>query len=128
MNTTRKTAGALVLTMLAGAAAAQPGGVQGDWIVQGGQAKVRIAPCAGQPSQMCGQLINPKTGAVVKGEPFITGFKPAGPNRWGGGKIRNPQDGKTYNSKMALNADGALAVSGCVLVVCKAQTWKRAPQ
>jgi uncharacterized protein (DUF2147 family) len=30
-----------------------------------------------------------------------------------GGKIRNPQDGKTYNSKMAINPNGTLSVSGC---------------
>jgi uncharacterized protein (DUF2147 family) len=75
---------------------------------------------------MCGRLVNPKTGAVAKGAPFITGFKAAGPNKWNGGKIRNPQDGKTYNSKMSINPNGTLSVSGCVLVVCKAQTWTRA--
>lgn len=124
MTTKMLTTGVLATAMLAGAAQAQQG-VQGDWMTQGGQAKVRIAPCDGQPAQLCGRFVNPKTGALAK-TTFLTGFKSTGANKWGGGKIANPQDGKTYNSKMALNADGTLSVSGCVLVVCKAQTWRRA--
>lgn len=119
------TIAAAAATLLAGAASAQQG-VQGDWLTEAGQAKVRIAPCSGQPAQLCGRFVNPKTGALAK-TTFLTGFKPTGANKWGGGKIANPQDGKTYSSKMTLNPNGTLSVSGCVLVVCKAQTWKRAP-
>ena len=122
--TVRILAGVLLLAASAGAAQAQ-GGVQGDWMTEGGQAKVRIAPCPGQPAQLCGRFVDPKTGALAK-TTFLTGFKPAGPNKWGGGKISNPQDGKTYNSKMALNPNGTLSVSGCVLMICKGQTWRRA--
>ena len=124
MKTRMMAAATLVAALSAGAAAAQSG-VEGDWMTQGGQAKVRIAPCTGQTAQLCGRFVNLKTGALAKGD-FITGFKAAGPNRWSGGKIRNPEDGKTYKSKMALNHNGSLSVSGCVLVVCKAQTWTRA--
>lgn len=125
---TSKTIAAVALAtgLLATGAAAQGGGIQGDWMTQGGQARVRIAPCAGQPAQLCGRFVNPKTGAVAKGAPFLTGFRPTGANKWGGGKIANPQDGKTYNSKMSLNPNGTLSVSGCVLAFCRAQTWARA--
>lgn len=116
---------AAVTALAAGAASAQSG-IQGDWMTQGGEGKVRIAPCAGQATLLCGRLINPKTGQMAK-TTFLTGFKPTGANKWGGGKIANPQDGKIYNSKMALNPNGTLSVSGCVLVICKAQTWTRAP-
>ncbi len=110
---------------MAGTAAAQ--GVQGDWWTEGRRAKVRIEPCAGQAGQLCGRFVNPKTGALAKGAPFLTDFKPAGRGRWSGGKIRNPEDGKTYSSKMSINSNGSLSVSGCVLAVfCKAQTWTRA--
>ena len=120
-------AATLAAVLTAGAVWAQAGGVQGDWMTEGGEGKVRIAPCPGQPAQLCGRLINPKTGAFAKGEPFITGFRAAGANRWTGGKIRNPKDGKTYQSKMSLTPGGALKVSGCVLMICQAQTWTRAP-
>ncbi|MBW3558553.1 MAG: DUF2147 domain-containing protein [Proteobacteria bacterium] len=118
-------AGVLAAAAIASAAEAQQG-VQGDWMTEGGQAKVRIGPCEGQPAQLCGRFVNPKTGGLAK-TAFLTGFKPSGANKWGGGKIANPQDGKTYNSKMTLNPNGTLSVSGCVLVICKAQTWRRAP-
>ena len=124
MNTKILALAVLTTAVLASTAQAQQG-VQGDWMTQGGQAKVRIAPCEGQPAQLCGRFIHPKTGALSK-TAFLTGFKPNGTNKWGGGKIANPQDGKTYNSKMVLNPNGTLSVSGCVLVVCKAQTWRRA--
>ena len=42
-----------------------------------------------------------------------------------GGKIYDPNSGKTYDSKIGVNANGTLKVEGCVLVVCQAQTWKR---
>ena len=126
MKTKAAAVAVLLATLAGGAAHAQAQtGIVGDWMTQGGEGKVRIAPCAGQPAQICGRLINPKTGAPAKSV-FLTGFKPAGTNKWGGGKIANPQDGKTYSSKMALNPNGTLSVSGCVLGFCKAQTWTRA--
>jgi uncharacterized protein (DUF2147 family) len=41
---------------------------------------------------------------TILGLPLITGFKPNGAGKWNGGKIYNPQDGKTYNSKLELDA------------------------
>lgn len=137
----------LVAGPLAGAAAAQPASIQGDWVTEGGWATVRIAPCQSQASRLCGRIVslkqpNDKTGRpkrdtanmdpklrdrTVVGMPFITGFKPGGSGRWTGGKIYNPGDGKTYASRLALNPNGTLRVNGCVLVICQGQTWTRAP-
>ena len=36
---------------------------------------------------------------------IISGLKPLGENRWGGGKFYNPDDGKTYNVVAALVSD-----------------------
>ena len=126
----------------AGAQGAAGRGVLGDWKTEGGDATVRIAPCPGNANTVCGNFVGFKGGGAnardaknpnpalrsrpLIGMPFVTNFKPAGANRWNGGKIYNPQDGKTYNSKMALNPNGALTVNGCVLVVCQGQTWTRA--
>jgi uncharacterized protein (DUF2147 family) len=42
------------------------------------------------------------------------------------GTIYNPQNGKSYRSKMALAADGTLKVSGCVAIFCQTQIWVKA--
>ena len=120
--------------------------VEGDWIVEDRSGWVRIAPCAGDATRLCGTIVampqpNDASGQrkrdvknpdptlrsrTILGLPLITGFKAAGPGKWAGGKIYNPQDGKTYASKLELTGDGRLKVSGCVLVLCKTQIWTRA--
>lgn len=133
-----------VLAMASSAQAADP--VEGLWLVQSGTAKVRVSPCASDKSKMCGQIAwlknpNDKAGKPLKdannpdagqrnrpivGLLMIRDFKPAGPGRWTGGKIYDPNSGKTFGSKMSANPDGSLKVEGCIAVVCQAQTWKRA--
>jgi uncharacterized protein (DUF2147 family) len=123
------------------ALAADP--VEGDWLVQGGSAKVRIAPCAGKPDRLCGVftwLKSEKPGQVVRdaenpdpalrsrplvGSIFIRDFRRVEAGRWTGGKIYSPEEGKTYDSKMRINPDGTLKLEGCVLVICQKQTWRR---
>lgn len=135
-------AGAL-LAMASSAQAADP--VEGLWLVQAGNAKVRVSPCAADRAKMCGQITwlknpNDKAGQPLKdarnpdaaqrnrpivGLLMIRDFKQVGPGRWTGGKIYDPNSGKTYGSKITANADGTLKVEGCIAVVCQAQTWKR---
>lgn len=137
----RSTLFAAVLALSATPAlAADP--VEGEWLTQAGSAKVRISPCAGRPDRMCGLISwvrNPAEARAsdqnnpdpslrarpIMGLPLIRDFKPAGPGRWTGGKIYDPNSGKTYDSKMRVNPDGTLKVEGCVLMVCQAQTWRR---
>ena len=124
------------------AAAAATDYVSGDWSA-GGQTVVRIGPCAGAPAQRCGLIVAmangkdgrpPRDGAnpdpklrsrPLVGLPLIFGFRAADGGRWTGGKIYNPDDGKTYDAKIEPGPDGTLEVSGCVLFLCKAQTWRR---
>jgi uncharacterized protein (DUF2147 family) len=47
-----------------------------------------------------------------------------GDGEYSGGKIWAPDRDKVYSSKMALSGE-TLEVSGCVLVVCRAQSWTR---
>ena len=144
MKTTIWMAAAAVATLGAGAAQAQS--AEGTWLVQAKNGHVRIAPCPGAAGTLCGNLVwlkepndasgKPKVdannaNAALRGRPvlnlpMITGMKPNGAGKWSGGKIYNPEDGKTYNSKMELQANGNLKVSGCVSVICKAQTWTKA--
>ena len=131
---------AAVLTLTAAPAlAADP--AEGEWLTQGGSGKVRIAPCPGQAGKLCGAISwlrpadakatdanNPdpklKTRPIL-GMPMLWGFKAAGPGKWTGGKIYDPNSGKTYDSKISVKPDGTLKVEGCILMVCQAQTWKR---
>lgn len=61
----------------------------------------------------------------LMGIQMIWGFK-SEDGKWVDGKIYNPNDGKIYDSEMALNDDGTLALKGCVWIICKTQTWTRA--
>ena len=131
------TAATLAVAIASPALAADP--VEGLWLVQAGTAKVKVAPCARDKSRMCGQVAWLKTPGAkdannpdaslrsrpIMGMLMIRDFKSAGPGKWTGGKIYDPNSGKTYGSKMNANPDGTLKVEGCVAVVCQAQTWKR---
>ena len=124
------------------ALAADP--IEGDWMV-GTTTRVKIAPCAARAERMCGVIAwmknpNDKAGqplrdtqnpdATLRNRPivgiaFIRDFKRVAAGQWTGGKIYDPNSGKTYDSKVRLNPDGTLKVEGCVLVICQAQTWRR---
>jgi uncharacterized protein (DUF2147 family) len=112
----------------------------GNWLVEGGTAIVAIGPCG---PNICGRISrilqrepgwngadvnnpDPKLRTrPVLGLPILTGFKRAGTGL-SGGRIYDPNSGKTYRSKVSLNPDGSLKVSGCIAVFCRAQRWTRA--
>ncbi len=136
-------AATLALAAATAAHAADP--VMGDWMTQGGGAKVRIAPCASDGAKACGTIVwmkNPKDkagalqkdvnnpdpaqrGKTLMGLQMIRDFKPAGPGKWTGGKIYDPGAGKTYGSKINANPNGTLKVEGFIGPICQAQTWTR---
>jgi uncharacterized protein (DUF2147 family) len=151
MNRLRILAASLAATGLAFGHAAQAAPAAdptfGDWLTATGDGKVRVGPCAADPAQACGALVwmkppadappgaphdanNPNPALRARplvGVLIISDFHREGPGRWIDGKIYDPNDGKTYKSKMSLAPDGTLKVSGCVMVFCKAQTWTKAP-
>lgn len=130
-------AGLLLLT--APAIAADP--IEGEWVMPDGGSKVRIGPCSGSPTQMCGVVSwlpadkvhdldhrNPNAALQkrpIMGVPTILGFKQSAPGKWNGGKLYDPASGKTYSGKISANPDGTLKVQGCVMMICEAETWKR---
>lgn len=136
---------AAAASLAAGAAqAADP--AEGVWLVQDQDAKVRIAPCPGAAARLCGEIVWLRAPTGADGQPkrdaknpdaalrsrplvgltMIRDFRPVAPGRWEGGKIYDPKSGKTYASKLRVAPDGALKVDGCVLMICKTQTWTRA--
>ncbi|MEM6455465.1 MAG: DUF2147 domain-containing protein [Acidobacteriota bacterium] len=50
----------------------------------------------------------------IIGLPLVTGFSYDGGGVWSGGKIYDPEKGKTYKCKITLRDDGALDVRGFV--------------
>lgn len=136
---------AALATAFAAAPALAADPAEGIWATPGGSSKVRVAPCAADTAKLCGTIVWLKTPKKADGSPvtdgnnpdpklksrpiqgmaFLSGFKPAAAGRWTGGKIYNPNDGKTYDSKLAVQPDGTLKVEGCVLVVCRGQIWNR---
>lgn len=58
------------------------------------------------------------------GKRMIWDMQAQGSGTYGKGKIWAPDRNKTYRSKMTLSGN-VLEVSGCVLGICRGQTWSR---
>ena len=111
-------------------------GPKGDWLVEDKSAIVHIDSCG---SALCGTVVwTKKQGGVDENNPdpakrsrpivglqLLLGMKPASDGRWEG-DIYNPENGKTYSSRMWLKGDEALRIEGCVLgFLCGGQDWSR---
>ena len=136
---------ALLLTAMFTATSAHAqagGGVQGVWLTQAGDAKVRVSKCGGG---ICGVIVwlkEPTDAATGKpavddknpnpmlakrpmiGLPLFSAMRPDGQNRWSG-QIYNADDGKSYVSHISAEGD-SLRVEGCVGALCGGETWSRA--
>lgn len=66
----------------------------------------------------------------IKGMVILWGLQPESDgNRnghWSGGRVLDPENGKTYKSKLELLDNGRkLGMSGCVSFFCRQQVWVR---
>jgi uncharacterized protein (DUF2147 family) len=124
-------------------AAADP--VFGDWLTVDGAAKVRVGPCAANAALTCGTLLWLKDGKDAAGGPkhdannpdpalrsralvglqIISDMKREAPGVWKDGRMYVVGTGRTSRGNLAVGADGALKVEGCVAVLCQAKTWTR---
>ena len=78
------------------------------------------------PNPTCDKCKGANKDKPVKGMVILWGLEPDGDNEFAGGTILDPAKGKTYRSKMELQAGGAkLGVSGCVAFICREQVWVR---
>ncbi len=127
----------LAATVPATALAATP--IAGRYVTEDGAGIVTIGPCG---NTVCGKLttiLRKRPGAAdtdvnnsdaalrsrpILGLPILSEFKDAGKD-WRG-RIYDPRNGKTYKSIVARNADGTLAVKGCIAFFCQTQVWKPA--
>ena len=106
--------------------------VHGTWKTvpddNGNYGHIEVTNCG---STICGTLVksfNPDGSALATdniGKKIIWDMQNLGDGNYGKGKIWSPDRDKTYKSKMVLNGN-SLAVSGCVLGICRdGGTWSR---
>ena len=110
------------------------GGADGVWKTEanddGGYIEVTISPCDSDSAKICGKISNAftKQGPDPKyehlGKLMIKGMKSNNGTSYSGGTIWDPEDNKTYSSKMNLKGE-ALDVEGCVTIICSGQHWTR---
>jgi len=131
---------AAVLLALAVATPAMAADITGRWRTPGNGGEVEVYKCG---AAVCGRLINSahiarEPGALdvknqdaslrsrkLKGLTFLTGFA-GGPTEWKGGKVYNPEDGKTYSGSITATDANTLKLKGCVVApLCKTQVWTR---
>jgi len=122
---------ALLLALLCAAppAMAQPDAT-GEWWTPGFGARVRIEACG---DALCGRiswLWDDKPAGVADrgmllGKPVLERMAAAGPGRWAGGRLYNPEDGRDYTGSLQLQGPDRLLLEGCVLFVCRTQLWRR---
>jgi uncharacterized protein (DUF2147 family) len=135
---------ATALVAAHGAWAAPGDQVFGVWLTQSKDGTVRIAPCAANPAETCGVVLsgkgpkgedartltdikNPEPALRTRpiiGLQVISSFHRGG-GGWTGGRIYDPNDGRTYKAKMQSGGSNLLKVAGCVLFFCRSETWTR---
>ena len=115
----------------------------GTWYTADKESQVKITNCGGG---LCGALVwlkepnDPATGRpktdkhnsdpALQSRPLIgvqivLGMKPNGADAWSG-QVYNASDGKTYSGSFTMTGPNTAELKGCVLVICKSQTWTRA--
>ncbi|KQO02340.1 MULTISPECIES: DUF2147 domain-containing protein [Stenotrophomonas] len=79
-----------------------------------------------RPNPTCDKCSDDRKDKPITGMEIIRDMRADGANKWSGGNILKPDEGKVYKSKMELIEGGAkLQVSGCIMFICKSQTWER---
>lgn len=124
----KKTVLTVALTMIAGAASADP--ALGRWQSEpgetGGYILVDISMCG---ARLCGKIVDVKgnDNTSIIGSDIIKNMGKSGDGTYAGGTIWAPDTDKTYKSKMELTNANTLKVSGCVAggLICRGQTWSR---
>jgi uncharacterized protein (DUF2147 family) len=110
----------------------------GEWLIEDGDARVRIAPCG---ADLCGTVAwikegsptvdvnNPdpaKRSRPLIGSEVLLGLKPSGTSEWTG-SLYDAENGRTYVGKLTIVDERHIKVAGCVLggLICETQTWTR---
>jgi len=127
------------------ASEAEAATVHGIWLDEDGEAAIEIAACE---AGICGEIVWLREPLVEGDKPkldihngdralrdrpilglrLLEGFRPDGPGRWTGGRIYDPNNGKSYRCKLELEDGGeTLKIRGYVLTPLLGRTtrWAR---
>ncbi|GAB3353236.1 DUF2147 domain-containing protein [Lysobacter tyrosinilyticus] len=75
---------------------------------------------------LCDKCRGSNRNKPIKGMVILWGLKPAGPDKWAGGTVLDPENGRTYKSKIELLENSRkLGMSGCIAFICRQQVWIR---
>lgn len=99
--------------------------VEKDGVISGTIEKI-VDPA--EQNSKCDKCANddPRKGKPVLGMTILTGLKKEGPNVYGGGKILDPDNGKTYDARVTVIDGGKkLEMRGSFLFIGRTQTWIR---
>lgn len=78
------------------------------------------------PNPACDKCKGALKDKPIKGMTILWGLKPDGKGKWSGGHVLDPENGKTYKSRLELlDGGGKLGMSGCVAFFCRQQVWIR---
>lgn len=113
--------------------------VYGTFFTEEGTSKVTIQDCGdGSP---CGRIswidpeamapgLTPETATTKTGDPVLGLLMLQSFNKkkkdWRGGTIYDPENDKTYASRLKRLENGTLQVKGCVGPICQTQVWAEA--
>lgn len=120
--------------LIAAPAVAFAAGADGVWKTNaddtGGYLEVTVAPCTADASKTCGVVNKAFTAGTEDpaypyvGKLIIENMTSDGNGRYSGGTVFDPENGKTYKSKMSLDGD-KLDVDGCIAILCEGEVWNR---
>jgi uncharacterized protein (DUF2147 family) len=108
------------------------------WLTQARSGIVAMAPCGN--GRICGSITRVLTAGQanaldannpdrtlrtrpIRGLRILDGFSRNPDGRWTGGRIYDPETGRTYRSELRLLPNGNLEVKGCVGPICQTQIW-----
>ncbi|HLK84649.1 MAG TPA: DUF2147 domain-containing protein [Xanthobacteraceae bacterium] len=122
--------------LLTGVAAAGEPQPTGEWRTADGRANVRIDDCDGalwgiiswekEPGGVDEYNPDPaERSRATLGLHILRAMKPTKPGLWQG-EVYNPENGKTYDSRISLTSPDVLRIEGCVLgFLCGGENWTR---
>lgn len=108
--------------------------IAGDWLTEGGDGVIQIAPCA---AGLCGRVVGINRGpndpmpVDVKGAPqcglTILTIDPQAQDGVWHGEVTDPRNGTVYKAEVRMNARGRLLMRGYVVLPLLGQTqvWQR---
>jgi sterol desaturase/sphingolipid hydroxylase (fatty acid hydroxylase superfamily) len=119
----------LALVLVSGDARAQtPAEIAGDWATPGLGLVVRLAPCAGDASALCG--VTRWAWDPSKLKPGAIGAVMLRDARFHDGAFRDgvlvsPEDGRSYRGEIRVESADLLRLKGCAGPFCQQQVWRR---